>query len=88
MKEWKFIKKNYERLLKLANNFQHMTTYNFLVIVFKYGLQPYMCIITLGMKRKTLHQHKEVVLVCEKGIYEVETISNVLVSHIGKIILA
>jgi hypothetical protein len=27
-------------------------------------------------------------LVCEKGIYEVETISNVLVSHIGKIILA
>jgi hypothetical protein len=28
------------------------------------------------MKRETLQQHKEVALVCEEGIYEVEVISN------------
>jgi len=31
------------------------------------------------MKRETLHQHKEVVLVCEEGIFYVEVISNLLV---------
>ncbi len=44
----------YERLLKLTNNFKHGTTYSFLTIVFKYGLQPYLCVATTGMKRKTL----------------------------------
>jgi hypothetical protein len=41
----------YERLLKLANSLQNMTTYNFLTIVFKLGLQPYFCVAKIGMKR-------------------------------------
>jgi len=48
MKEWKFIMKY---LLKLANSFQHKTTNNFLTIILKYGLQPYLHITTC-MKRK------------------------------------
>jgi hypothetical protein len=32
----------YEILLKLANSLQHKTIYNFLTIVFGYGLQPYL----------------------------------------------
>jgi hypothetical protein len=44
----------YERLLKLANNFQHITTNSFLTNVFKCGLQPYLHVATAGMKRKTM----------------------------------
>jgi hypothetical protein len=44
----------YERLLKLANSFQHMTTYNFLTSVFKFGLQPYLHVATTDMKRETI----------------------------------
>ncbi len=69
----------YERLLKLANSFQHMTTNSFLTIVFRSGLQPYLHVATTCMKRETLQQHKEVALICEKGIFEVEAISNLLV---------
>jgi hypothetical protein len=58
----------YERLLKLANNLQRMTINNFLTIVFIFGLQPYLHVATIGMKRKTLQQHKEATLVCEEGI--------------------
>jgi hypothetical protein len=29
-----------------------------------------------GMKKKTLHQHKERTLVCEEGIFEILTINN------------
>jgi hypothetical protein len=49
----------YERSLKLANSLQHKTTNNFLIIVFKYGLQPYSHVATTSMKRETLQQHKE-----------------------------
>jgi hypothetical protein len=38
-----------------------------------------MRVTTVGMKRKTMHQHKEVALVCEEGISEVEAISNLLI---------
>jgi hypothetical protein len=55
----------YERLLKLANSFQHKTTYNLLIIVFKFGIQPYIYVATIDMKRKTQQQHKEATLVCE-----------------------
>jgi hypothetical protein len=61
----------YERLLKLANSLQHKTIDNFLTIVFIFGLQPYLLLATIGMKRKTLQQHKEVALVCEEGICKV-----------------
>jgi hypothetical protein len=66
----------YERSLKLANNLQHKTTNSFLIIVFRFGLQPYLCLVIKGMKRETLQQHKEVALVCEEGISEVEAINN------------
>jgi hypothetical protein len=44
----------YERLLKLADSLQHKTTNSFSTIVFKFGLQPYLCVATIGMKRETL----------------------------------
>jgi hypothetical protein len=44
----------YERLLKLANSFQHKTTNSFLTIVFKYGLQPHMCVAITCMKGETM----------------------------------
>ncbi len=39
------------------------------------------------MKRETLQQHKEVALVCEEGIFEVEAISNLLIPQTSKTIL-
>jgi hypothetical protein len=44
----------YKRLLKLTNNLQHKTTNNFLTIIFRSGLQPYLHVTTIGMKRKSL----------------------------------
>jgi hypothetical protein len=44
----------YERLLKLANSFQHKTTNSFLIIIFKFELQPYICVTTIGMKKETM----------------------------------
>jgi hypothetical protein len=69
----------YERLLRLANSLQHKSIDSFLIIIFKTGLRPNLHVATRGMKKKTLRQHKEVILVCEKGIFEVEAINNLLV---------
>ncbi len=44
----------YERLFKLVNSFQHKIINSFLIIVFKFGLQPYLCVATIGMKREFL----------------------------------
>jgi hypothetical protein len=44
----------YERLLKLDNSLQHKMINNFLTIVFKFGLQPYLRVAIAGMKRKTM----------------------------------
>jgi hypothetical protein len=59
----------YERLLKLANSFQHRTTNSFLIIVFKSRLQPYLRVATINMKRETFQQHE----VCEKKNSELES---------------
>jgi hypothetical protein len=56
----------YERLLKLANNLQHKISNSFLTIIFRIGIQPYMCVTIIGMREKTLKQHNEVALVCKK----------------------
>jgi hypothetical protein len=40
--------------------------------VFKTGLQSYFRIVTIGMKWSTLQQHKEVVMLCEKGMTIIE----------------
>jgi len=39
------------------------------------------------MKRETLQQHKETILVCEEGIFDIEAINNLLVPYNGKIVL-
>ncbi len=49
----------YERLLKLTNSLPHMTTYSFLTIIFRFGLQPYLCITTTCMKKKNLVAKQE-----------------------------
>jgi hypothetical protein len=38
-----------------------------------------LCVAIEGMKRKTLKQRKNAALVCEKGIFEVEVINNLLI---------
>jgi hypothetical protein len=48
------VKVYYERLLKLTNSLQLRTTYNLLITIFKYGLQPYLHVATTSMKRETL----------------------------------
>jgi hypothetical protein len=69
----------YERLLKLVNNLQHKTIDSFLTTIFRSRLQLYLHVTIANMKRKTLQQHKQLVLVCEKGIFEIKVISNLLI---------
>jgi hypothetical protein len=76
----------YEILLKLTNGLQHRTTNSFLTTVFKSRLQPYLRVTTTNMKRETLQQHEETTLVCEKGIFELEFINNLLAPQSNKII--
>jgi hypothetical protein len=75
----------YERLLKLTNSLQHKTINSFLTIVFKFGLQLYLLVAITSMKRETLQQHKEATLVCEKRIFEVKDVSNMLVPYSKRI---
>jgi hypothetical protein len=44
----------YEKLLKLANTLQHKTINSFLTTIFRYGLQLYLHVATIGMNRETL----------------------------------
>jgi len=78
----------YEKSLKLTNNLPHMTTYIFLIIVFRSRLQPYQRVTTTCMKKETLQQHKEAILVFKNEIFEVEAINNLLIPHNSKTILA
>jgi hypothetical protein len=71
----------------LANSLQHKIIDNFLTFIFRFGLQPYLHVTRARMKRETLQQHKEVALVCEEGIFEVEAISNLLIPQTSKTIL-
>ncbi len=77
----------YEILLKLANNLQHNIRNSLLTIVFRTRLQPYLH-VTTSMKRKTLQQYKEAILVCEEGIFEEKAIINLLAPHNSKMVLA
>jgi hypothetical protein len=45
----------YERLLKLANSFQHKTLDSFLIIVFRSRLQPSLWVAIAGTKKETMH---------------------------------
>ncbi len=46
-----------------------------------------MHLTTSSTKRKTLQPHKETTFVCEKGIFKVKAISNLLVPHSNNTIL-
>jgi hypothetical protein len=74
----------YEWMQKLAHGLQVPTIDSFLTIVFRVGLQSYLKITTIKMKWSTLQQHKEVVMLCEKGMIVVKTRSALSVSQSTK----
>jgi hypothetical protein len=61
-----------EQIQKLVHGLQIPTINKFLTTMFKIGLQSYLRIVTIGMKWLALQQHKEVVMLCEKGMTTVE----------------
>jgi Fe2+ or Zn2+ uptake regulation protein len=71
----------YERIQKLVHGLQVPTIYNFLTTMLKASLQSYLRIVTARMKRSTLQEHKEVVMLCEKGMTIVEARNTLLVPH-------
>jgi hypothetical protein len=64
---------------KVGSWLQVLTTYNSLTIMFRASLQSYFRIVTSRMKRSTLQQHKEVVMLCEEGMTNVEIRSALLI---------
>jgi hypothetical protein len=69
----------YEKLLKLANSLQTLTTANSFTTMFQSGLQSYLRIVVAGMKWKILQHHKELVLICEKDISMPEALNTLFV---------
>jgi hypothetical protein len=57
----------YERLLKLDNCLQVKAIDVFLTTLFRTCLLLYLKLTIVGMKRDTLIEHKEVVVVCEES---------------------
>ncbi len=57
----------YEHMLRPTNYLQVKTTNVFLTTIFKVSLLSYQRLATAGMKRNTLIEHKEVVVVCEEN---------------------
>jgi hypothetical protein len=53
-KETERVEVYYERIQKLTHGLQVPTTYSFLNIMFRMGLQSYLIITTIRMKRSTL----------------------------------
>jgi hypothetical protein len=70
---------------KVGSWLQVLTTYNFLTITFRAGLQSYLRIVTLRMKRSTLQQHKEMVMLCEEGMITAEIRSALLIPQSTKL---
>jgi hypothetical protein len=56
-----------EHLSKLANYLHVIATNVFITIFFKAILLPYLRLTTANMRRNTLTEHKEVVVVCEES---------------------
>jgi hypothetical protein len=69
----------YERIQKLAHGLQVLTIDNFLSTVFRASLQLYLKIATVRMKRSTLQQHKEVVMLCEERMIIAEAKNALLI---------
>jgi hypothetical protein len=53
--------------LKLANYLHIKTTNVFFTTIFRVGLLPNLKLAIVGMKRKTLIEHKEVAVICEES---------------------
>jgi hypothetical protein len=58
--------------LKLANCLQHKADDHLLTTFFKTCLNPHLEVATIGMKRKTLIEHKEVAMISEESITNFE----------------
>lgn len=76
----------YACIQKLARGLQTSMTNNSLTIVFWVGLQSYLRLTTIRMKWKTLQLHKEVAMLCEKGMTLIEAQNALSVPQINKII--
>lgn len=76
----------YACIQKLARGLQTSMTNNYLTIVFWVGLQSYLRLTTIRMKWKTLQLHKEVAMLCEKGMTLIEAQNALSVPQINKII--
>jgi len=76
----------YACIQKLARGLQTSMTNNSLTIVFWAGLQSYLRLTTIRMKWKTLQLHKEVAMLCEKGMTFIEAQNALSVPQINKII--
>ncbi len=63
----KHVEVYYEHLLKLTNCLHVRTTYVFLTTIFRASLLPYLRLTTAGVKKDSLIEHKEVVVVCEES---------------------
>ncbi len=63
----------------MVHGLQIPTTYNFLTIMFKVGLQSYLVIAIAGMKWSTLNNIKEAIMLCEEGMTIVEARNEFLV---------
>ncbi len=77
--EIKRVEVYYERIQKLAHGLQVPTTYSFLTIMFRVGLQSYLIITTIGMKRSTLQQHRKVAMLYQEGMTTIEVRSALLI---------
>jgi len=65
----------------LAHGLQVLTINNFLIIVFRAGLQSYLKITIIGMKWSTLQQHKEAAMLCEESMTTIEAKIALLISQ-------
>jgi len=63
----------YEQIQKWTHGLQVPTINSFLTTMFRACLQSYLKIVTAGMKRSTLQQHKEATMLCEEGMTTIET---------------
>ncbi len=79
--EIKRVEVYYKQIQNLAHGLQVPTINNFLFIMFKAGLQLYFRIAITRMKRLTLQQHKEAMMLCEEGMITIEARSALLVPH-------
>ncbi len=71
--ETKRVEVSYEWIQELAHGLQVPTIDNFLTTMFKASWQSYLRIVIARMKRSTLQQHKEAMMLCEENMTVLET---------------